>query len=57
MLQMDTAYTPALMETRQVYGVSMEQRRNDAKISAETFTNIVSKNKTVSIYVLCDMLV
>ena len=45
---MDTAYTPALMETRQVYGVSMEQRRNDAKISAETFTNIVSKNKTVS---------
>lgn len=39
---------PALIETRQVYGVSLEQRRNDAKISAETFTNIVSKNKDVS---------
>ena len=45
---MDAAYTPALVETRQVFGISMEQRRNDAKISAATFTNIVSKNHEVS---------
>ncbi|SCZ90267.1 BZ3500_MvSof-1268-A1-R1_Chr1-3g01881 [Microbotryum saponariae] len=44
---MDLAYEPGLTETRQVYGISLEQRRNDAKISAETFTNIVSKNKQV----------
>ena len=50
-VQMDTKYVPALIETRQVYGVSLEQRRNDAKISAETFTNIVSKNKDVSVKV------
>lgn len=47
--QMDTAYEPALIETRQVFGISMEQRRNDAKISAATFSNIVSKNKVVSL--------
>ncbi|KAM0793365.1 5-aminoimidazole-4-carboxamide ribonucleotide (AICAR) transformylase/IMP cyclohydrolase [Microbotryomycetes sp. NB124-2] len=56
-LQMDTAYTPALMETRHVYGVSLEQRRNDAKISAETFTNIVSKNKTLSAEATTDLIV
>lgn len=45
---MNPAYVPALVETRQVYGISMEQRRNDALISASTFTNVVSKNTTVS---------
>lgn len=45
---MDVAYSPAAVETRQVYGISLEQRRNDAKISADTFTNFVSKNREVS---------
>lgn len=44
---MDTQYQPALIESRQVYGITLEQRRNDAKISKDTFTNIVSKNKDV----------
>lgn len=46
---MDSSYVPSLTETRQVYGISLEQRRNDAKIEASTFSNIISKNKDVSI--------
>lgn len=45
---MDPTYVPAIMESRHVYGITLEQRRNDAKIDASTFTNIVSKNKDVS---------
>ena len=45
--QMDPAYKPAEIETRQVYGVSLQQRRNDAKIDASLFSNIVTKNKEV----------
>jgi phosphoribosylaminoimidazolecarboxamide formyltransferase/IMP cyclohydrolase len=45
---MDASYKPADIETRHVYGISLEQRRNDAKISASTFHNFVSKNKEVS---------
>lgn len=46
-LQMDPQYKPAAIETRQVYGVYLQQRRNDAKITGELFNNIVSKNKEV----------
>ncbi|KAL8276157.1 hypothetical protein RQP46_011451 [Phenoliferia psychrophenolica] len=56
-LQMDITYKPADVETRQVYGISMEQRRNDAKISASIFTNFVSKNREVSPAALTDLIV
>ncbi|ORY74998.1 cytidine deaminase-like protein [Leucosporidium creatinivorum] len=56
-LQMDTQYQPALIESRQVYGITLEQRRNDAKISKETFTNIVSKNKDLSASATTDLIV
>ena len=46
-LQIDPNYKPGEIETRQVYGVSLQQRRNDAKIDANLFTNIVTKNKEV----------
>ncbi|KAJ1936257.1 bifunctional phosphoribosylaminoimidazolecarboxamide formyltransferase/IMP cyclohydrolase, partial [Linderina pennispora] len=47
-LQMDPAYEPSELETRQVYGLSMQQRRNDAKITPELFANVVSKNKDLT---------
>jgi len=49
LFQMDPSYVPGSLETRQVYGVSMQQNRNDAKIEPSLFTNIVSMNKDVSI--------
>jgi phosphoribosylaminoimidazolecarboxamide formyltransferase / IMP cyclohydrolase len=45
--QIDPNYVPGDVETRQVYGVSLQQRRNDAKIDAKLFDNIVSKNRDV----------
>lgn len=44
---MDPSYKPAAIETRQVYGIHMQQKRNDAKIDAKLFQNIVTKNKEV----------
>ena len=45
--QIDSTYKPGEIETRQVYGIYMQQKRNDAKIDANLFTNIVTKNKEV----------
>ena len=45
--QMNPNYVPGEVETRQVYGVSLQQRRNDAKIDTKLFDNIVSKSKDV----------
>ncbi|KAI0793851.1 bifunctional purine biosynthesis protein ade10 [Fomes fomentarius] len=56
-LQIDPAYKPAEVETRQVYGVSLQQRRNDAKIDANLFTNIVTKNKQLPNQALTDLIV
>lgn len=56
-LQMDPAFKPAAVETRHVYGIQLEQRRNDAQINGETFANAVSKNKNVSPEALTDLIV
>ena len=47
-LQMDADYEPPAMETRTLYGLQLEQMRNNAVINSEMFTNIVSNHKTVS---------
>ncbi len=43
-LEMDPAYEPASIETKQVFGVTFEQRRNDVKIDEHIFDDIVTKN-------------
>ncbi|KAI9318027.1 phosphoribosylaminoimidazolecarboxamide formyltransferase/IMP cyclohydrolase [Dichotomocladium elegans] len=44
-------------ETRQVYGLYMEQKRNDIKIDASLFTNVVTKNKNLPESALRDLIV
>ena len=44
-LQMNPTYEPQLTETRQVFGVNMEQRRNDRPVTREDFANIVTQKK------------
>ncbi|KAL7421310.1 bifunctional phosphoribosylaminoimidazolecarboxamide formyltransferase/IMP cyclohydrolase [Cryptotrichosporon argae] len=56
-LQMDADYVPPEIETRQVYGVSLQQRRNDIKIEPSLFTNIVTKNKDLPESAVTDMIV
>ncbi|KAK9474408.1 cytidine deaminase-like protein [Dipodascopsis tothii] len=56
-LEMDPSYTPETVETRQVYGVSMSQRRNDVFISSGSFKDIVSKNKNLPESAVTDLIV
>ncbi|KAF9219728.1 bifunctional purine biosynthesis protein ade10 [Gyrodon lividus] len=56
-LEMDPTYTPPEVETRQVYGINMQQHRNDAKIDAKLFENIVTENKELPDQALADLLV
>ena len=46
-LQIDTTYTPALMERKQVYGITFEQLRNEVNLNDDDlFANIPTKNQT-----------
>lgn len=45
--QIDSKYEPPAVETRTVFGLEMQQERNNAKITVELFKNIVSKEKNV----------
>lgn len=44
---MDPSYEPPVIETRELYGIHMKQRRNDAVINADMMKNIVSNSKEV----------
>ncbi|KAF8579911.1 bifunctional purine biosynthesis protein ade10 [Ramaria rubella] len=55
-LQMDAEYRPQSRETRQVYGVYLQQNRNDAKIDKSLFRNIVSANKSMPEEALTDLI-
>ncbi|XP_078034915.1 bifunctional purine biosynthesis protein ATIC [Augochlora pura] len=43
-LQIDPTYVPSPMEQKVLFGLTMEQKRNDIVINKETFANIVTKN-------------
>ncbi|XP_017755727.1 PREDICTED: bifunctional purine biosynthesis protein PURH [Eufriesea mexicana] len=45
-LEIDPNYVPSQMERRVLFGLTMEQKRNDAVIDKNTFSNIVTKNLT-----------
>ena len=44
---MDANYEPSEMETRTLFGLQMEQKRNDAVIDKNLFQNVVSKRTEV----------
>ena len=46
-LQIDPDYEPPELESREVFGFGLRQRRNTARISEELFQNIVTAKKTV----------
>ncbi len=46
-LKIDESYKPAPIETKQVYGVSFEQGRNELDINRELLANIVTDNKDI----------
>jgi phosphoribosylaminoimidazolecarboxamide formyltransferase/IMP cyclohydrolase len=56
-LTIDPAYEPEVMETRQVYGITFEQRRNDRLVSREDFKNIVTRRDYLPESAVRDMIV
>ena len=54
-IQIDPAYEPQKQEKKQVFGITFEQGRNDYKIHAEDFNEIVTKNKTLPAFAKRDL--
>lgn len=46
-LQINADYKPNLVESKEVYGVTFEQDRNEAKITADLLQNIPTQNKAI----------
>ncbi|MDE6520628.1 MAG: phosphoribosylaminoimidazolecarboxamide formyltransferase [Ruminococcus sp.] len=56
-LKIDENYKPAPIETKQVYGVSFEQGRNELDINRELLANVVTENKNIPADKLDDLLI
>lgn len=50
-------YTPAPIETKQVYGVSFEQGRNELDINTEILSNVVTDNKELTEQAKIDLMI
>src|SRR4030095_10511673 len=46
-LQIAPAYVPPEMESREIFGMTLQQKRNTAVITKETFHNVVTSQKQV----------
>jgi len=47
-IKIDEDYVPELIERKDVYGVTFEQRRNDYMVDENAFQNIVTSNKNLT---------
>ncbi|KAJ8727514.1 hypothetical protein PYW07_001633 [Mythimna separata] len=56
-LQMDPSYDPDLMEQKTIFGLTLEQRRNDAKITEDLFKNVVTNKNTLPSNAVRDLIV
>lgn len=57
LLAIDPEYTPGPLESRQVFGITFEQRRNDRLVTLDDFKNIVTQKKELPESVARDMMV
>ena len=56
-VKIDPAYTPAPTETKDVFGITFEQGRNNFKIDRELLQNIVTENKTLPEEAVRDLII
>jgi AICAR transformylase/IMP cyclohydrolase PurH len=56
-VQIDPVYKPEPMESREVFGITLEQHRNDRPVSRADFENIVTKKKDLPETAVRDMMV
>ncbi len=56
-VQIDPAYEPPTLETRDIFGITFEQRRHDRLVTRADLANIVTKNKDLPESAVRDMLI
>lgn len=56
-LQIDPAYEPPDMESREIFGLTLQQQRNTAVITSDTFRNVVTSHKHIPDAVLETLIV
>ena len=56
-VKVDKDYVPALQETKQVFGISFEQGRNNFEINAQLLENLVTKNQELPESAVRDLIV
>jgi len=56
-VKIDENYVPMPQETKQVYGISFEQGRNEFKINKELLSNFVTKNKELPESAAIDLII
>ena len=54
-IEIDPNYEPEELETKEVFGISFEQGRNELNIDDEFFANVVTKNKDLTDQAKIDM--
>ncbi len=56
-IKIDPNYTPAEIETKQVFGITFEQGRNNFKINRELLSNVVTAKKDLPADAIIDMII
>lgn len=56
-LQIDPDYEPSPIERKTLFGMTLEQKRNDAIIDKNLFQNVVTSNKSLPDYAVRDLIV
>ena len=56
-VQIDPNYVPAVQETKQVFGITFEQGRNNFAINRELLSNIVTENKDLPESAVRDLII
>lgn len=56
-MQMDPGYVPEEIETKEVFGVTFEQSRNNVKLTADLLENVVTNNKDIPKPAIQDLLI
>ncbi len=56
-LKMDPEYIPAEIESRDIFGITLEQLRNNAVINKDSFNRIVTENKNITEEGIRDLLI
>ncbi len=56
-MQMDPGYTPENIESREIFGITLEQLRNNAIITKDSFNEIVTEEKHLTAEGIRDLLI